>query len=86
MEMNMNTASNENIAQTPAEQESFGKLAKRYCDKELRNQVLRSAAGYYIGTADEEGYCSRESVQYFRKESDAEAALANGNWTQRLTP
>jgi hypothetical protein len=27
--------------------------------------VLRSAAGHYIGTADDDGPVSRESVEYF---------------------
>lgn len=64
----------------------IGKLALEYCNKRLPLQVLRSAAGYYIGTASEDGPCSRESAEYFRKEGDASDALANGNWTQRENP
>jgi hypothetical protein len=63
-----------------------GALALRYCNKTLPLQVLRSAAGFYIGTADDEGPCSRESVQYWRQEADARSALTNGHWTQRLEP
>lgn len=64
----------------------IGKLALEYCNKRLPLQVLRSNAGYYIGTASDEGPCSRESVEYFRKEGDATDALANGTWNQRDNP
>ena len=64
----------------------FGKLAQEFCGKTLEIQVMRSAAGYYIGTCSEDGPCSRESNEYFRKEGDAEAALSNGTWTQKATP
>ena len=64
----------------------IGKLALEYCNKRLELQVLRSAAGYYIGTCSEDGPCSRESLEYFRKEGDADAALLNGDWTQKDTP
>lgn len=47
-------------------------------------EVLRSAAGYYIGQCcPEEGPISRLSVQYWKTESDAEAALVSGNWAVR---
>lgn len=65
---------------------AIGKLALEYCKKRLPLQVLRSNAGYYIGTASEDGPCSRESAEYFRKQGDAEDALANGKWTQRDNP
>jgi len=64
----------------------YGKLAKQYCNKELPLQVLRSAAGYYIGTASEDGPCSRESSQYYRYHLDACNALQSGNWSQKLYP
>lgn len=63
-----------------------GQLAREWCGKSLPLQVLRSAAGYYIGTADDEGPCSRESVEYFRKEDAAKFALEKGEWTQRDHP
>lgn len=59
-----------------------GKLAREAGDR-LPLQVLKSAAGYYIGTADENGPCSRESDLYFRSESSATEALATGNWSQK---
>jgi hypothetical protein len=63
----------------------FGFLAWKYCHLELPLQVLRSGAGWYIGTEDEEGPVSRES-QYFAERELAEMALASRTWTQRLTP
>lgn len=64
----------------------FGQLAKEYCGKSLELQVLKSNAGYYIGTCSEDGPCSRESNEYFRKVGDAQAALTNGEWTQKPYP
>jgi len=54
--------------------------------KRLPLQVRHSAAGHYIGTADEDGPVSRESVEYFRSQYAAEHALATGRWQQRLHP
>jgi hypothetical protein len=49
--------------------------------------VCKSAAGYYIGTRDEEGLpFSRESAEYWKKPDQAEAALQAGRWTQRRSP
>ena len=64
-----------------------GYLAVKYCGLSLPLRVLRSGAGYYIGTgSDELGPVSRESEEYFPKQSAADAALAMGNWTQKHTP
>ena len=50
-------------------------------------EVCKSAAGYYLGTRDEDGEpLSRQSVEYWRKRDAAEAALLNGAWTQRPNP
>jgi hypothetical protein len=47
-------------------------------------EVCKSAAGYYIGTRDEEGMpFTRESCEYWRKQDMAETALAKGLWTQK---
>ena len=46
-------------------------------------QVLRSANGYYIGTANDEGPVSRESVEYWDSLQSASDALRNQHWTQR---
>jgi len=60
----------------------YGKLAKDVCNVTLPLQVLRSQAGFYIGTFDEDGPCSRESVEYFPTKDAAFAALETGEWTQ----
>lgn len=65
----------------------FGYLAETWCKKRLPLQVLKSAAGYYIGTCDDQGLpCSRESVEFFRSGVKAEAALRSGAWTQKTNP
>lgn len=46
-------------------------------------QVLRSANGYYIGTANDDGPVSRESVEYWGSLQAAADALKNQRWTQR---
>ena len=47
-------------------------------------QVLRSAAGYYLGTTATDGSpYSRESVEYWKKPLDATVALELGQWTAR---
>ncbi len=49
--------------------------------------VLKSAAGFYIGTfCPVEGPISRESQEYWRTEAQAEKALQTGRWTQRPHP
>lgn len=52
-------------------------------------QVLESAVGFYLGTANEEGPVSRESEEYWPTASEAAQALAGAEgetWTQRQTP
>lgn len=64
----------------------YGELAEA-CGKKLALKVMRSNAGFYIGTSDEEGYpFSRESVEYFKKEGEAVNALATDSWTQKEYP
>lgn len=61
-----------------------GYIAHRELGVLLYLCTLKSAAGYYIGTVhDEHGPVSRESVEYFRTQKQAEEALATGGWTQR---
>lgn len=43
----------------------YGKRALAHLHLELPLQVLMSNAGFYIGTLDEEGPASRESVEYY---------------------
>jgi hypothetical protein len=51
------------------------------CITELQNQVLRSAAGFYIGTWCECGPYSRESG-YYRTEREAQRALDDGTFVR----
>ena len=55
--------------------QTFGFLAEQYSDKQLPLRVLKSNAAYYIGTADDEGPFSRESVEYFRTQAKASKRL-----------
>jgi hypothetical protein len=64
----------------------YGALAKEYLGTKLPLTVLRSAAGYYLGTIDDEGPASRESVEYWPSEKMANAAMNDGEWTQRDHP
>ncbi|QNM96741.1 hypothetical protein [Chitinimonas koreensis] len=73
-------------ASSPAPTVCMGALALRYSGKSLPVQVLRSAAGHYIGTKDDEGPFSRESVEYFPTYEAAQHALDNHVWTQRAYP
>ena len=49
-------------------------------------EALQSGAGFYLGTADQEGPVSRESVEYFPSLEAAKSALSTGTWTQRDHP
>lgn len=71
------------LASPPA---PVGHLALICTGQRLPLQVLRSAAGYFIGTADNDGPVSRESAGYFPSRQAAEGALATGCWQQRLHP
>ena len=71
---------------TQARAESIGYLALTYVGKSLPLQVRHSAAGYFIGTADENGPVSREPVEYFRSYQAADQTLTTGCWQQRLHP
>lgn len=67
-----------------------GELALRFGGLTLPLRVLQSAAGYYLGTLDEDGMpYSRESVAYWRKPEEAEATLkdtSSKSWTQKPNP
>lgn len=62
----------------------YGHLAN-HLGRILPLQVYKSGAGFYIGTYDDEGPCSRESNEYFRSEKLAQEALSSGNWTQKMS-
>lgn len=65
---------------------TIGFIAREYGGVSIRNEVMRSAAGYYIGTQKDDMPFSRESVEYFKSQGEAEEALKTGEWTQKLTP
>jgi hypothetical protein len=71
---------------TQAQAEPIGYLTLTYASQRLPLQVRQSAAGHFIGTADDNGPVSRESVEYFRSYEAAERALSTGHWQQRLHP
>ena len=61
----------------------FGYLAALSNGPKLQLQVLKSRAGFYIGTCTNDGPYSRESVEYWATESQAALALVENSWTQR---
>ncbi len=74
------------LSAAQARAEAIGYLALACTGKRLPLQVRHSAAGHYIGTADEDGPMSRESVEYFPSHQAAADALATGRWQQRIHP
>ncbi len=75
------------MSNTTTHTNQTGMLAEFWCKKVLPLTVLKSAAGFYIGTLDEDGLpCSRESNQYFATEEKAQKALTDGGWTQKQNP
>ncbi|WP_271963889.1 hypothetical protein [Pseudomonas aeruginosa] len=61
----------------------YGKLALAHLSLELPLQVLMNKnRAYYIGTFDEEGPVSRESVEYYPSRELAQQALDNDTWSQ----
>ena len=65
--------------------ETIGKLALLLTGKSLALQVQESERGFFLGTSDENGPVSRESVEYWRKKQSAENALQGtpgSDWTQ----
>lgn len=68
-------------------QNTHGKPAFEFSGVLREVQVLQSAAGFYIGTADPDGCPStRESEEYWRNRRKADKALNSGNWTQKMEP
>ena len=63
----------------------YGQLAAQ-AGYQLPLEVQQSAAGFYLGTVDEEGPMSRESVEYFPTREAAQRALDTGDWQQREHP
>lgn len=68
--------------------EPHGLLARDLTGRRLPLRVLPCARGYYLGTADEAGPVSRESVETWASPAAAAEAMASGPdaWTQRDEP
>ncbi|WP_045861792.1 hypothetical protein [Teredinibacter purpureus] len=62
----------------------LGVLALKYGRKELELKVMKSAAGFYLGTEFNDSPFTRESGYYDSKD-DAQTALEKGTWEQRHT-
>ena len=60
----------------------IGKLAAS-CGFHLPIQVMKSAAGFYLGTTYFGIPLNRESNEYWTSEEEAKKALQSGNWTQK---
>ncbi|HCF4538096.1 hypothetical protein I5I50_23985 [Pseudomonas aeruginosa] len=61
----------------------YGRLALAHLSLELPLQVLMNKnRAYYIGTSDEKGPVSRESVEYYPSRELAQQALDNDTWSQ----
>lgn len=61
----------------------FGLLAHQATGELLTNKVLKSKAGYYIGTELDGVPCTRESREYYEYSFDAKVRLITQSWTQR---
>jgi len=70
----------------PVNYRQYGQLAHQVCGKLLPLEVLKSGAGYYIGTTEDFCPCTRESRAYFRHAAQAEEALRSGSWVQKESP
>ena len=65
----------------------YGCLAAEFGKRQLPLQVCRSAAGFYLGTKENDQPFSRESVEYWRTREEAnEALLSPKKWSQRPAP
>ncbi|MEM7775923.1 MAG: hypothetical protein AAF732_09965 [Pseudomonadota bacterium] len=63
-----------------------GVLAKKFGNANAPLQILKSAAGYYIGTLDKAGLpFTRESACYWDTRKAAESALQSGLFPQKLS-
>lgn len=54
------------------------------CTRNHTIQALKSAAGWYVGTIDEDGfpYC-RISTEYYKSQQECQMAIDNGSYMQR---
>jgi hypothetical protein len=71
---------------TPTNGRRYGHLAYTCSGIRAPLVVMKSAAGFYLGTYGEDGPLSRESAEYFPTKARATQALETGEWTQREHP
>ncbi len=64
----------------------FSYQAQKFLDEEHPQAVCRSGAGFYIGCWDETGPCARDSQEYWVAKAEADVALEDHAWTQRMEP
>ncbi|MEM8970602.1 MAG: hypothetical protein AAGD43_00870 [Pseudomonadota bacterium] len=65
----------------------FGYLAYAYDEGLLPLQVLNSPGGWYIGTSSDIGEpISRESIEYWETQEQAQSAFDQKSWTQKPNP
>lgn len=64
----------------------FGFIAHTFMGVSLTNKVLKSGAGYYIGTEQDGAPFSRESEEYYAEHDTAKQNLSDHTWTQRVEP
>lgn len=63
-----------------------GRMAKEILGVNLELVVMQSAAGFYLGTFDDEGPVSRESHEYWSTREEAEHALKTKEFIQNWSP
>lgn len=67
--------------------QQYGRLAAEFGKRRLPLEVCKSAAGFYLGTREENGApFSRESKEYWPTRQEAERALTLRIWSQRRVP
>ncbi|SEB14329.1 hypothetical protein SAMN05660964_03800 [Thiothrix caldifontis] len=59
-----------------------GKIAQQY-GYDLELTILKSNAGFYVGTSKDYMPVSRESVEYYKTKELAQTALDTGTFKQR---
>jgi len=66
----------------------FSFLAVRFMGREVAQRVCKSDAGFYIGAVDNETWepLARDSEEYWATKEEADHALKNRTWSQRLHP
>ena len=59
---------------------------KRFLNEERELQVLSSAAGFYLGTLDDDGWPNSRDSGYYASAEAAQADLDAGTFAPRLNP